>query len=134
MRATCMAPALVAMWSAGALAEGDRDYGEYLSGECVTCHGSGETKGGIPGLVHLGQDYFIEAMNEYRTGTRANPAMVSVAQGLGAEEIEALAAFYTEGDTAGACDEEERIKGDSSCERHDAHSQRPASGLRSSRP
>ena len=75
-------------------AEGDRDYGEYLSGTCVTCHGSGETAGAIPNLEHLSYDDFVLALEEYRGGIRTNAAMVSVARGLGDEEIEALAAFY----------------------------------------
>lgn len=75
-------------------AAGDRAYGEYLSGTCVTCHGGGETASGIPSLEHLSYDDFVLALEEYRDGLRANAAMVSVARGLGDEEIEALAAFY----------------------------------------
>lgn len=75
-------------------AEGDPAYGAYLSGTCVTCHGGdGE---GIPSLDHLAYDDFVRALQEYRDGVRSNVAMVSVARGLGEEEIQALAAFYTE--------------------------------------
>ena len=85
---------LVLMASDVAEAAGDRDYGEYLSGTCVTCHGGGEIASGIPSLEHLSYDDFVLALEEYRDGVRTNAAMVSVARGLGDEEIEALAAFY----------------------------------------
>lgn len=75
-------------------AEGDRDYGEYLSGTCVTCHGSGAPAAAIPNLERLSYDDFVQALEEYRDGIRTNATMVSVARGLGDEEIEALAAFY----------------------------------------
>ena len=51
-------------------------------------------EGAIPPLGHLPADYFIVAMKEYKTGRRDNPAMVSVANALTDEEIEALAAYY----------------------------------------
>ena len=35
------------------------------------------------------------AMREYKTGRRSNPAMVSVANALSDEEIEALAVYYS---------------------------------------
>lgn len=76
----------------GVRAEGDPAYGEYLSGTCVTCHGS--ATGSIPPIEDLPYDYFVMALEEYREGVRSNPAMASVAQGLGDEEIAALAAFY----------------------------------------
>lgn len=77
-------------------AGGDPAYGEYLSGTCVTCHGGAATSSGIPPIDALPYDYFVTALKEYRSGIRANPAMVSVARGLGDAEIQALAAFYTQ--------------------------------------
>jgi cytochrome c len=89
---TVLLPALIA--SVDVEAEGDPEYGAYLAGTCVTCHG-GEAPG-IPSLDHLSYEDFIRALAEYRDETRSNAAMVSVARGLGEEEIEALAAFYTQ--------------------------------------
>lgn len=71
------------------------EYGEYLSSQCSTCHRLDAFEGGIPPLGHLPRDYFVIAMKEYKSGRRLNPAMVSVANSLSDEEIEALAAYYT---------------------------------------
>ncbi|MCC0029269.1 MAG: hypothetical protein H6891_02940 [Brucellaceae bacterium] len=38
--------------------EGDADYGEYLAGECVTCHQPSGHADGIPSIVGLPKDYF----------------------------------------------------------------------------
>jgi len=70
------------------------DYGAYLSSQCSTCHRLDALEGGIPPLGHLPSDYFIVVMKEYKNGHRTNPAMVSVANSLNDEEIEALAAYY----------------------------------------
>ena len=69
--------------------------GEYLSSQCSTCHRLDAYEGAIPPLGHLPRDYFIVAMREYKSGRRSNPAMVSVANALSDEEIEALAVYYT---------------------------------------
>ena len=71
------------------------EYGEYLSSQCSTCHRLDAYEGAIPPLGHLPKDYFVVAMKEYKYGRRNNPAMVSVANALSDEEIEALAAYYT---------------------------------------
>lgn len=70
------------------------EYGQYLSSQCATCHRLDAFEGGIPPLGHLPKDYFVIAMKEYKSGRRSNPAMVSVANSLSEEEIEALAAYY----------------------------------------
>ena len=70
------------------------EYGEYLSSQCSTCHRLEAFEGGIPPLGYLPRDYFVIAMKEYKSGRRLNPAMVSVANSLSDEEIEALAAYY----------------------------------------
>ena len=86
--------ALAAAWPHGGKAQDLIEYGEYLSSQCSSCHRLDAFEGAIPPLGHLPKDYFIVAMNEYRSGRRDNPAMVSVANALSAEEVEALAAYY----------------------------------------
>ncbi len=81
--------------SASAL-EGDAEYGEYLSGECVTCHkltGS-EEDDGIPPIVGWPSDSFIDALYRYKTDIRENPVMQTVTRRLGDEEMAALAAYF----------------------------------------
>ena len=72
----------------------DLAYGEYLAGECVSCHAPASAAGGIPVLDGLPADYFIEAMAQYRSGERENAAMRSVVLSLDEEQIKALAAWY----------------------------------------
>lgn len=77
-----------------AFASGDKDLGEYLSSECVTCHQLSGHYDGIPAIVGWPNDSFIEIMNEYRHKKRANPIMQTIARRFSAEEIEALAAYF----------------------------------------
>ena len=86
--------ALLLAMSQSALADELFEYGEYLSSQCATCHRLDAFEGGIPPLGHLPKDYFISAMREYKSGRRSNPAMVSVANALTDEEIDALATYY----------------------------------------
>ena len=81
--------------SASAL-EGDPEYGEYLSGECVTCHKlSGNQEGdGIPPIVGWAKESFIDALYRYKTEVRENPVMQTVTKRLGDEEMAALAAYF----------------------------------------
>ncbi|MEX3009637.1 c-type cytochrome [Hoeflea sp. TYP-13] len=84
--------------SAAAL-EGDREYGEYISGECVTCHRLSGQDDGIPSIVGWPKENFIHALYEYKTKVRENPVMQSVTAQLGDEEMAALAAYFgTAGD------------------------------------
>lgn len=72
---------------------GDRDYGAYLAGECVTCHRASGGDG-IPPIAGLPADYLVNAIVEYRVGLRDNEVMVSRAAALGDEEVAALAAHF----------------------------------------
>ncbi|WP_425087363.1 c-type cytochrome [Stappia sp.] len=75
--------------------EGDPDYGEYLSSECVTCHqADGEDKG-IPSITGWPGDRFVTVMHAYKTKSRDNPVMQSIAASLSDEEIAALAAYFS---------------------------------------
>lgn len=69
-------------------------YGEHLSQECSTCHRRDGVDNGIPSIVGMKAADFIETFKFYRDGTRTNPAMVSVAQSLDDDQVQALAAFY----------------------------------------
>jgi len=76
-------------------ANADRAYGEYLAGECATCHNpSGVGSEGIPSIVNLPEDRFAQALKEYRTKVRPNPVMQNIAGRLGDKEIAALASYY----------------------------------------
>ena len=71
----------------------DLAYGEYLAGECVTCHRVGADKA-IPPINALPAPYFIEALREYRDAERDHDLMRTVARSLGDSEVRALAAYF----------------------------------------
>lgn len=82
-------------WAAPVHAAGDREFGEYLSSECATCHQtSGRQVGAIPAIVGLPADQFVALMAAYRDGQRENQIMRAIAVRLGTDEIKALAAYY----------------------------------------
>lgn len=73
---------------------GDPAYGEYLSGECTTCHQTGGAGDGIPSIVNWPSGDFVTAMHAYKAGVRAHPVMQMMAGRLSDEEIAALAAYF----------------------------------------
>ena len=78
------------------LVEGDAEYGEYLSGECTTCHQASGDNDGIPGIVGWDPVFFKLAMHEYRSKTRDHPVMSMIAGRLDDAEIAALAAYFAD--------------------------------------
>ncbi|KRD95944.1 hypothetical protein ASE63_12890 [Bosea sp. Root381] len=90
--ALVLAGALAAQGSAAAA---DAALGEYLAAECASCHqSSGRQQGGIPAIIGIPPDQFVALMQAYRQGQRENRVMQTIAAGLSAEEIAALAAYY----------------------------------------
>jgi cytochrome c len=75
--------------------EGDAAYGEYLAGECVTCHRASGAADGIPPIVGLPKDYFVQALFEYKTNVRSNEVMKLRVVNLANDEIAALAAYFS---------------------------------------
>lgn len=73
---------------------GDPEYGEYLSGDCVTCHQVSGQAEGIPSIVGVPSDYFVRALVEYKTNVRSNEVMKNRVANLSNEEIAALAAYF----------------------------------------
>ena len=69
-------------------------YGEYLSGECVTCHRLDDSASQIPSIFGWSEDRFVEILAMYKNGNRENPAMRNVAASLGDEEMAALARYF----------------------------------------
>ena len=86
--------AFLFLGSAEAGASELRDYGEYLAGECTTCHRIDGTDNGIPGIVGWDVDSFVETVKYYKDGLRKNQAMESVAKELDDEQIKALAVYF----------------------------------------
>ncbi len=74
--------------------KGDPEYGEYLSGECTTCHQATGGDDGIPSIILWPEEDFVVAMHAYKKKQRKHPVMQMVAGRLGDEEIAALAAYF----------------------------------------
>ena len=73
---------------------GDPAYGQYLSGECTTCHQADGSADGIPSITGWPVEDFVVAMHAYKKNIRRNPAMNMMASRLSDEEIAALAAYF----------------------------------------
>lgn len=101
-------PALfaVSIWGAPTLAAADGAklirYGEHLSQECTTCHRRDGVDNGIPSILGMRVEEFVETLKHYQSGARDNAAMVSVAQSLDEDQMKALAAYFATLTPAGA--------------------------------
>ncbi len=71
-----------------------RDYGEYLAGECTSCHKLDGTNNNIPNIVGWDAENFITILKTYTNGERDNKAMKSVVQQLDEEQMKALATYF----------------------------------------
>lgn len=74
--------------------KGDREWGEYLSSECLTCHQIDGSDEGIPSIRHWPEENFVLAMHAYKQKVRLHPVMQMMASRLTDEEIAALAAYF----------------------------------------
>lgn len=76
--------------------EGDADWGEYLSGDCVSCHNAASVGSGAAPIGGWTTSAFVTVMHQYRAGALPNEAMQMQAMRLSDEEIAALAAYFAE--------------------------------------
>lgn len=74
--------------------KGDRELGEYLSAECVTCHQLSGKFEGIPPIVGWPDESFFEILSLYKNKERENAVMRNIAAKFSDEEIAALAAYF----------------------------------------
>jgi len=91
---TLVIVALLGMFGA-AQAGGNAGAGKAKAGSCAGCHGAnGEGKAPNPALAGMKEDKFIQAMKDYKSGKRANPAMKMFAGQLNDQDTENVAAYY----------------------------------------
>ena len=76
------------------LEKADMAYGEYLSGECVTCHRADGADEGIPSITGLDAEGFASIMHAYRNKDLDNKVMQMIAGRLDAEQIASLAVYF----------------------------------------
>ena len=78
-----------------AAAAGDLALGQYLAGDCVTCHRmSGAPATGIPTIVGWPQDQFIAALQAYKSGAREHTIMKTMVDPLSDADMAALATYF----------------------------------------
>ena len=75
------------------IAKADLDYGEYLAGECVTCHR--KSGAGIPQINGIEAETFVTIMKAYRSKELDNKVMQMMAGRLDDEQIISLAAYFS---------------------------------------
>ena len=78
---------------AGQIVQACIGYGEYLAGECVTCHR--KSGAGIPQINGIEAETFVTIMNAYRSKELDNKVMQMIAGRLDDEQIISLAAYFS---------------------------------------
>jgi cytochrome c553 len=78
-----------------AQAGGDAQAGKAKAATCAGCHGpNGEGLAPNPPLAGKPEAQFIQAIKDFKSGARANPAMKTFASSLSDQEVANLAAYY----------------------------------------
>ena len=75
------------------IAKADLGYGEYLAGECVTCHQ--KSGAGIPQINGIEAETFVTIIRAYRSKDLDNKVMQMMAGRLDDEQIISLAAYFS---------------------------------------
>jgi sulfide dehydrogenase cytochrome subunit len=86
---------MLALLGALPAAAADANGGRALAATCTGCHGTnGHSEGAIPSVAGLQKAYIVNAMREFRTGTREATVMHQHAKGYSDEQIERIAGFF----------------------------------------
>ena len=75
------------------IAKADLGYGEYLAGECMTCHR--KSGAGIPQINGIEAETFVTTIKAYRSKELDNKVMQMMAGRLDDEQIISLAAYFS---------------------------------------
>ncbi len=74
--------------------EADSEYGEYLAGECSTCHNPNASDDStVPKIHGASRESIVDNLLAYKNGERDNTTMKGVAEKFSKEEIAALAVY-----------------------------------------
>ncbi|UHL64785.1 cytochrome c4 [Paralcaligenes sp. KSB-10] len=86
-------------------AESAKDMGQTIAASgasgvpaCASCHGAkgqGMAAAGFPYLAGQGASYLASQLQDFASGERSNPIMAPIAKGLNAEQIKAVAGYYS---------------------------------------
>jgi cytochrome c553 len=76
-------------------AAGDAAAGKAKAAACAGCHGAnGEGTGANPALAGKSEDTIAQALQDYKSGKRANPIMKGFATPLSDADMANLGAYY----------------------------------------
>ena len=75
------------------IALGDKEYGQHLAGECVTCHKANSDKA-IPSINGYDKEVFVTVMLAYKNKEMENAVMQMIAGRLDNEQIASLALYF----------------------------------------
>jgi len=76
-------------------AAGDPEAGKAKAATCAGCHGAnGEGVAPNPPLAGLSEDQIVQALQDYKSGKRANPLMKSLAGTLSDQDMSNIGAYY----------------------------------------
>jgi len=102
--AACLALSFIAASPAAlaqqAVADGNAESGRTLTYTCVGCHGIEGYKNAyphyhVPMIGGQSTQYLVNALTEYRNGTRKHPTMAVQAQSFSDQDIADIAAFLS---------------------------------------
>lgn len=78
-----------------AQAAGDPVAGKAKTAACAGCHGAnGEGTGAAPALAGKSEEYIVQALQDFKSGKRANPVMKSFASSLSDQDMANVAAYF----------------------------------------
>ena len=78
-----------------AYAAGDVPAGKAKTAACAGCHGlNGEGIGSYPPLAGWSEEQIVQALQDYKSGKRANPVMKSIASILADLDMSNIGAYY----------------------------------------
>jgi cytochrome c553 len=68
---------------------------QVIASTCMSCHGpGGKSVGAAPSIAGLDKDYFVKAMQDYKSGKRVGTIMKKHAAGYTDAEFEAMGAYF----------------------------------------
>jgi len=77
------------------LAAGDVAAGKAKAGSCAACHGAkGEGQSPNPPLAGKNEAELVQALKDFKSGKRTNPAMKMFAAKLSDDDVANLAAYF----------------------------------------
>jgi len=90
-----LAATLLAGASISTLAADKNIEGRNWAATCTGCHGTnGHSEGGMPLLAGLDKAYIVNAMKEFKAGTKPATGMHQHAKGYSDEQIDRIAEFF----------------------------------------